>query len=64
MKVIQVPYFDNLSIEEFISYAEGHQNQEAMRALPAVRTEILKLPRAYIANIIRTVIGEEFEQWV
>ena len=53
-----------MSIEEFIAYAEAHQNQEAMRALPAVRTEILKLPRSYIANVIRTIIGAEFEEWV
>ena len=64
VQVIQVPYFENLSIEEFIAYAEAHQNQEAMRALPAVRTEILKLPRAYIATVIRTIIGQEFEEWV
>ena len=62
--MIQVPYFENLSVEEFVSYAEAHANQEAMRALPAVRTEILKLPRNYIANVIRTIIGAEFEEWV
>ena len=26
VQVIQVPYFENLSIEEFITYAEAHQN--------------------------------------
>ena len=35
-----------------------------MRALPIEKKEVFKLPRAYIANIIRTVIGEEFERWV
>ena len=35
-----------------------------MRALPAVKSEILKLPRSYIANVIRTIIGAEFETWV
>ena len=35
-----------------------------MRALPSERKEILKLPRAYIANVIRTIIGQEFEDWV
>ena len=59
-----MPYFDNLSIEDFIEYAEGHPNQEAMRALPSERKEILKLPRSYIANVIRTIIGQEFEDWV
>ena len=32
--------------------------------MPAVVTEIDKLPRAYIANVIYTVVGEPFRQWV
>jgi len=35
-----------------------------MRALPCERREILKLPRSYIANVIKTIIGQEFEDWV
>ena len=35
-----------------------------MRALPSERREILKLPRGYIANVIKTIIGQEFEDWV
>ena len=59
-----MPYFDSLSIEDFIEYAEGHPNREAMRALPSERKEILKLPRSYIGNVIRSIIGQEFEDWV
>jgi len=34
-----------------------------MRALPEVRKEILKLPRAYIANVCHTTLGDPFEAW-
>ena len=61
VQVIQVPYFDNMSIEDFVEYAEGHPNREAMRALPSERKEIFKLPRAYIASVIKTIIGQDFE---
>ena len=32
--------------------------------LPAEPREVEKLPRAYIANLIYTIIGEPFKQWV
>ena len=35
-----------------------------MLALPAVHKEIMKLPRAYIANVLYTMIGAPFQQWV
>ena len=34
-----------------------------MEVLPAVRKEVLKLPRHYIASCINTVIGEPFQKW-
>ena len=37
---------------------------EAMRALPSVKKEIDKLPRAYIANVIHTVVGDLFAEWI
>ena len=35
-----------------------------MRALPAKEEEILKLPREYIGNLIYTIVGEPFQEWV
>ena len=35
-----------------------------MRALPAVQKEILKLPRAYLGNVIMTVCGQPFQDWI
>ena len=35
-----------------------------MRALPILERERLKMPRGYIANVIYTIVGEEFRQQV
>ena len=35
-----------------------------MAALPLVKTEVDKLPRQYIANIICTLVGKAFEEWI
>ena len=35
-----------------------------MRALPEVEKEIMKLPRAYIGNVMVTFLGNPFEKWV
>ena len=37
---------------------------EVMRALPVVMKEIRKLPRNYIANILYTIVGDKFNEWV
>ena len=35
-----------------------------MEYLPAVQREREKLPREYVANLIYTIVGEEFKEWV
>jgi len=57
VKVIQLPYYEGLSVEEMVAFAEDHNNGKAMLALPATMKEVLKMPRAYIANVIHTVLG-------
>ena len=37
---------------------------EVFRALPIRKAEILKLPRQYLINVIHTIVGEPFAQWV
>jgi len=34
-----------------------------MLALPITMKEILKMPRAYIANVIYTITGDPFKNW-
>lgn len=52
-----------MAIDDILAYASGYENGKAMKALPIVEKEILKLPRAYIANVCHTIIGEPFQRW-
>ena len=34
-----------------------------MQALPATMKEVVKMPRAYIANVIHTILQKDFLDW-
>ena len=62
VKHIIIPQFEGLSIDALLDY--GKMYPEVMRCLPAVEKEIRKLPREYIGNVIYTIVGDPFNQWV
>ena len=62
VKHLSAPMFDGLHIKDFLSYSEMYP--EVFRALPIRKAEILKLPRQYLINVIHTIVGEPFAQWV
>ena len=62
VKTITIPHFERLKIETMLEFAAGYQ--PVMQALPIVKREIMKLPRAYIGNVIYTLVGEVFKRWV
>ena len=62
-KTINVPFFEGLSIDSMLQWA-AKRPEKVMDALPAVKREVDKLPRAYIANIIFTITGDAFVKWV
>ena len=62
VKVLPVPQFEGLTIEDMLTYARARA--EVMKALPIVDKEIEKLPRQYIANVIYTIVGDAFAEWV
>ena len=62
VKIINIPYFEGLKIEAMLEYAEQFPN--VMQALPAVAREREKLPRAYLGNVIYTIVGDPFKKWV
>ena len=41
----------------------GLSFQAVVNALPVIR-EIRKMPRAYVCNVIYTLIGVPFKEWV
>ena len=62
VKTITVPHFEGLNIERMLAYAAD--KVEVMYALPTIEREREKLPRAYVANVIYTLVGDAFKQWV
>ena len=61
--MISVPFFQGLSIEKMLLWAKSRP-ENIMDAFPLVEREIQKLPRAYIANVIYTMSGSAFENWI
>ena len=47
-----------------LQFAENHKNGEALMALPEPMKEVLKMPRSYISNVLYTMIGQPFKDWV
>ena len=62
IKHISVPQYEDLTIKEFLMYALGHPR--VLKALPESQKETLKMPRQYIANLIHTLVGKPFADWV
>jgi hypothetical protein len=61
VKVIAVPQFEGLAIQQIFGFAAN--SVEVQNALPPSK-EISKLSRGYLSNVIYTIMGEPFQQWV
>ena len=61
VKHIDVPQFEGLSIQAIFDFASGDRDVES--ALPP-GNEIKKLSRGYLANVIYTIMGQNFQDWV
>ena len=64
MKQIFIPHFEKLSIDDLVEWAADHRDGIAMHALPYTKNEIQKLPREYIGNVIYTITGQPFQDFV
>ena len=62
VKTILVPHFEGLTFDTMLHNAKKHPG--FIQYLPAEEKEIEKLPRAYIANLIYTIVEEKFKEWV
>ena len=62
VKHINVPQFKGLTIETMFEYAQMFP--EVIKCLPLEDKETLQLPRQYLANVIFTVVGKAFQDWV
>lgn len=59
---MSVPQYKGLTVETFIDYAKRYP--QVMRCFPSVVKEVEKLPRQYIINVMYTILGRQFGDWV
>ena len=45
VKVIQLPSYDGLTIEDFLEFAEETEDGKALKVFPESKKELLKMPR-------------------
>ena len=56
-----MPQYDELTLDEILDFGLSYKVVED--ALPILR-EIRKMPREYICNVIYTLVGDEFKEWM
>ena len=59
--MIHIPQYEGLKVETMLDFASQHP--QVMEALPVAK-EIKKLSRAYLGNVIYTIVGNPFKEWV
>ena len=47
-----------------LSFAKRSKGGAALKYLPKDQLDVDRLPRQYVANVIFTVCGDEFEKWI
>ena len=62
VKTLMVPHFEGLSVDTMLYHAKNFA--AVGKALPKEPREVEKLPRAYLANVIYTIVGDPFKLWV
>ena len=64
IQVIAMPHYENITITKIVNWAQEIEEGKVLDYLPITEKEILKLPRAYTGNVIYTVLGKPFDDWV
>ena len=60
-KNLHVPAYEGLTVEAILDI--GQQHAEVRRHLPDER-DIRRLPRQWIINVVYSLIGDSFRNWV
>ena len=61
---LRVPHYEHLTIEKMMIFAAECNDGVALKYLPKDKLDFDRLPRQYVANVIFTLCGEEFDKWV
>jgi len=58
---IQIPQYETLTLKEMLGFLQQHR--QVLQYLPIAK-EVVKLPKQFVANVIYTVVGDPFADWV
>ena len=58
IQIYSLLFYEGLTLETMLQFAAEYP--QVGQALPLAPKEVLKLPRAYIANVIYTLVGQSF----
>ena len=61
VKILAVPHYEFLTVKDLLGFAREYP--AVMNALP-IEKEIHKLTRQYLINVIYTIVGDNFVEWV
>ena len=61
VRPINVPFYTGLSVERILDFAGKYVTVQ--NAFPE-KKETLKFERAFICNVIHSLVGEDFQQWI
>jgi len=59
---ISVPYYESLSIQKIQEFCQQHPN--AIDSYLPIPRELHKISREWIYNVVATILGETFTDWV
>ena len=62
VKHLNVPHYEGLTFLDILGQAE--QIPEVMICLPESQKEILKVGKQYLINLVYTIVGQKFADWV
>jgi hypothetical protein len=61
MRHLAIPQYETLKVVEMIKFADEHSECKFYLPIPK---EIFKIPKQWFCNIIYSIIGQPFKDWV
>jgi hypothetical protein len=62
IKEIHIPLYTGLAVSDLLEF--GMKHPQVRQALPVEPREVDKLLRKYVGNLIYTLVGTPFQDWV
>ena len=63
IRTIHVPQYEGLGIKEIRQFLDD-DHPEVYEYLPEANLELPKTPKQWVVNVVATVLGDDFTDWV